>query len=188
MASELPAERRRRILEWLKVQDVISIDMLVERLGVSAMTVHRDLDRLASDGLVEKVHGGVALMPESASSGSGSALCQMCHKAASPHTAFFVHTAEGAALTACCPHCGLMMFHHQPEGATALATDFLHGHRVNARQAIYLLEPTLQLCCVPTVLAFASEGEAQRFQRGFEGSLLNFGEASGYLLGLHRSG
>ncbi len=37
---------------------------LVEQLGVSDMTVRRDIERLDADGLLERVHGGaLALLP-----------------------------------------------------------------------------------------------------------------------------
>jgi DeoR/GlpR family transcriptional regulator of sugar metabolism len=37
---------------------MVSIDALAERLGVSEMTIRRDLDKLQADGQVRRVHGG----------------------------------------------------------------------------------------------------------------------------------
>ena len=40
------------------------VSELVDQLGVSDMTVRRDIERLDSEGLLERVHGGaLALVP-----------------------------------------------------------------------------------------------------------------------------
>jgi hypothetical protein len=69
--------------------------------------------------------------------------------------------------------------------ASALAKDFLYGHMVNAGQAVYLLECDIQLCCVPTVLCFATSDDAQRFQKGFNGWLASFKETQQFLVERH---
>ena len=51
--------RQRQILEWLDREGVGSYPELAERLGVSAMTVRREVDRLAALGRVIKTLGGV---------------------------------------------------------------------------------------------------------------------------------
>ncbi len=53
--------RREALLQYLRVRENASVDELVERMRVSKMTVHRDLDRLAEQRLVRKVRGGVTL-------------------------------------------------------------------------------------------------------------------------------
>ena len=50
----MPAARYQQILEWLEVEDLISIQELQQRLEVSHMTVHRDLDQLAAQEQVRK--------------------------------------------------------------------------------------------------------------------------------------
>lgn len=55
----MPADlRRAKILERIQRDGGASIRDLARDYGVSAITVHRDLERLARDGLVERVHGG----------------------------------------------------------------------------------------------------------------------------------
>lgn len=54
----LPAERRRRIFEAVLARHTVSVAELAERFDVSAMTIRRDLQALAEEGLVEAVHGG----------------------------------------------------------------------------------------------------------------------------------
>ena len=52
-------ERRRRLLEAVHRGGSLSVAEAERTLNVSRMTVHRDLDALAAQGLVRKVHGGV---------------------------------------------------------------------------------------------------------------------------------
>src|ERR671922_2844297 len=54
----LVEERRRRILELVDKQDRVTVDELVRRFGVSAVTVRGDLDTLSRAGAVERSHGG----------------------------------------------------------------------------------------------------------------------------------
>ncbi|HYY74989.1 MAG TPA: DeoR/GlpR family DNA-binding transcription regulator [Gaiellaceae bacterium] len=55
----MPGElRRAQILEHIRRAGGASVAELAREHGVSAITVHRDLERLAGDGLVERVHGG----------------------------------------------------------------------------------------------------------------------------------
>jgi DeoR/GlpR family transcriptional regulator of sugar metabolism len=53
--------RQDRICEWIARQGECSIDELVERLGVSGMTIRRDLSALAEQGKVLRTHGGAAM-------------------------------------------------------------------------------------------------------------------------------
>ncbi|WP_074467019.1 DeoR/GlpR family DNA-binding transcription regulator [Streptomyces sp. WMMB 322] len=55
------ADRRTRILDRVRVSGFISVSDLVSDLGVSDMTIRRDLRKLASDGSVRVVHGGISL-------------------------------------------------------------------------------------------------------------------------------
>jgi DeoR/GlpR family transcriptional regulator of sugar metabolism len=50
--------RRARILERIQREGGASVSDLAREYGVSAITVHRDLEHLAREGLVERVHGG----------------------------------------------------------------------------------------------------------------------------------
>ena len=54
----LAAERRSRILTLVDNRGAISVSQLVQRFEVSDMTIRRDLDSLARDGKLGKVHGG----------------------------------------------------------------------------------------------------------------------------------
>ena len=55
-------ERSKQIIEVLENNNGYStIDVLVKECNVSSMTIRRDLDKLQSDGIVEKRHGGAIL-------------------------------------------------------------------------------------------------------------------------------
>lgn len=59
--SELPAERRRRIVDLLREGGSLRASALAGALGVSETTVRRDLEALARRGLLERSHGGASL-------------------------------------------------------------------------------------------------------------------------------
>ena len=54
----LSSERRRRILEMVAEKRSVTVVELAALFPVSAITLRRDLDRLADENLVERVHGG----------------------------------------------------------------------------------------------------------------------------------
>jgi DeoR family transcriptional regulator of aga operon len=54
----LVEERRRRILEILDSQERVTVEELVGRFGVSAVTIRGDLDALTGVGAVVRSHGG----------------------------------------------------------------------------------------------------------------------------------
>lgn len=57
----LQVARRSRLLEALQRDGVLRISDLTDTLGAAAVTIRRDIAQLASEGLVRRVHGGVAL-------------------------------------------------------------------------------------------------------------------------------
>ena len=60
----LARQRQERILEEVRERGGARVSDLVELLGVSDMTIRRDIEALASRGLVEKVHGGATAATE----------------------------------------------------------------------------------------------------------------------------
>jgi DeoR family transcriptional regulator of aga operon len=54
----LVEERRRRIMDLLDEQERVTVDELVSRFAVSAVTIRGDLDALANAGAVVRSHGG----------------------------------------------------------------------------------------------------------------------------------
>lgn len=65
------------------------------------------------------------------------------------------------------------------------AREFLYGRMVCALQATYVVASRIQLCCVPSILAFVSRADADGFRRGFGGKVRSFGESVTWLQGQH---
>jgi len=57
----IPAERRVRIVELLQERRAVRVSLLSDDLGVSEMTIRRDLERLEKEGLLSRMHGGAIL-------------------------------------------------------------------------------------------------------------------------------
>lgn len=62
----LVEERRRRIKELVESQERVTVEELVGRFGVSAVTIRGDLDVMAEGGLLVRSHGGALKRVESA--------------------------------------------------------------------------------------------------------------------------
>ena len=55
---KLFAKRRALILEELESKEIVKVEDLSRKLGVSAVTIRKDLDIMDLDGQLERVHGG----------------------------------------------------------------------------------------------------------------------------------
>ena len=53
--------RRKRILAMLEDGEMVKTTDLSEQLNVSVMTIRRDLNSMAEDGIVTLTHGGAVL-------------------------------------------------------------------------------------------------------------------------------
>ncbi|OAH09755.1 DeoR/GlpR family DNA-binding transcription regulator [Streptomyces jeddahensis] len=60
----LAEQRRALILDEVRRRGGVRVNELTRKLGVSDMTVRRDLDTLARQGVIEKVHGGAVPVVE----------------------------------------------------------------------------------------------------------------------------
>ena len=61
----IPAERRARIVEALEAQRVVKVATLSDALGVSEITIRRDLVILEREGLLARSYGGAVLSKRS---------------------------------------------------------------------------------------------------------------------------
>ncbi|GHJ43633.1 LacI family transcriptional regulator [Catellatospora sp. TT07R-123] len=57
----LPAQRRERLLADLRTHGTLRVSEIARALGVTTVTVRRDLAQLADEGAIERVHGGIRL-------------------------------------------------------------------------------------------------------------------------------
>jgi nitrous oxide reductase accessory protein NosL len=183
--SDLPSVRQAQILQWLQETSTLTIEQLAERLSVSIMTVHRDLNELERTGRVEKIHGGVTLPSPVSSPNPLQTACALCEMHINGRTTVAIQTQSGDQLQTCCPHCGFLLLNDLKNVTSVLVRDFLYGRMINAWQATYLLESDVLLCCMPSVLVFATKADARRFQTGFKGRIADFTEAQHELIDHH---
>ena len=175
----LPVQRRSRILKELSERGAVHISSLCRQLGVSPMTLHRDLDELVNQGYARKVRGGAiaagSWYPRPGTSPAFPAApfsdrCGGCAKPIDGRHTFTVQHDTGP-LSACCAHCGLLLLGDGAQAAMAL--DFLFGHSLNALTAFYVVGPELVVCCSPAVLPFGRLQDAERFRQGFGGDIMS---------------
>jgi DeoR/GlpR family transcriptional regulator of sugar metabolism len=57
----IPAERRARIVDLVRERRAVRVSTLSENLSVSGMTIRRDLERLETEGVLVRTHGGAIL-------------------------------------------------------------------------------------------------------------------------------
>ncbi|MBF4762831.1 DeoR/GlpR transcriptional regulator [Nocardioides islandensis] len=100
----LAAQRRSLILTELGRDGTVRVSDLVSRLGVSDMTVRRDLQTLHRQGLLEKVHGGAMAVAEPSTSEPGfeanSARRQLEKQAIGAQAASLVRPGSAIAVSA----------------------------------------------------------------------------------------
>ncbi len=183
------AERRNEILNWLEKADVLSLAEMVDYFGVSKMTIHRDLDWLEHRQALKRIHGGATrlkLAPTQQQKSSFESFvqikCLICNRPASQQLLYTITLKNGEQKVACCPHCGIsahLMLGDQV--ATALTADFLSGRLHSALHSYFVMECIVAYCCKPSILTFDDEEMAQRFQKGFGGTIGRFNDAMEFL-------
>ena len=89
-----PVIRRAQILEQIQRDGGVSIAELARAHGVSPVTVHRDLEQLASEGLVERVHGGARTVAGAEAPRPATAWTQRVSQAGAAKTAIAAHAAR----------------------------------------------------------------------------------------------
>ncbi len=186
--KNLPTDRQALIIRWLKKERSLTIKQLMDKFGVSAMTIHRDLTSLQTVGKVKKVHGGVVLAQMWINDEGKTAVCSMCSHKLSSRTYFIVTWAGGEQSTFCCPHCGLLALHGEEKTAvSALTSDFLYGRMINIYQAHFIINSDVRLCCIPSTICFATAADAKKFQHGFNGQVMALTEAAAHLITSHHA-
>jgi DeoR/GlpR family transcriptional regulator of sugar metabolism len=183
--KRIPAARRQQILNWLRKEGSLSIRELESRLDVSHMTIHRDLKTLSAKDLIRKVRGGAVLIADQSEARQDHRSCLMCGGRVTRRQEFIILPKEKEQITACCPHCGIMLVIDIGQVDSALARDYLYGRMINVYQAYYVIASDILLCCEPTVLCFARMSDADKFCRGFGGQVMDFSQALTHLTASH---
>lgn len=70
---ESAAERHDRLLGLVRDRGSARVSDLASQLGVSPVTVRRDVEELAGRGLLDRVHGSVSWPQDTVPAGPGSA-------------------------------------------------------------------------------------------------------------------
>jgi DeoR/GlpR family transcriptional regulator of sugar metabolism len=100
----LAVQRHKLIVEELRRRGVVRVSDLTRLLSVSEMTIRRDFEALAGAGLLEKVHGGAALVGRLSAAEPGfeaKAERQLLEKEAiARHAAKLVEPGQAIGLTA----------------------------------------------------------------------------------------
>jgi DeoR/GlpR family transcriptional regulator of sugar metabolism len=101
--SVLAQQRQVRILAELRRVGAVRVADLTELLGVSDMTVRRDLEQLAAEGVARKVHGGAVVAGQVAFEpgfAAKSQLAQPAKQAIADHAASMIRPGAAIALSA----------------------------------------------------------------------------------------
>ena len=100
----LASQRRATILAMVDESGAVRVSDLVEHLGVSDMTVRRDIEHLAQEGRVERVHGGALSVGHASAHEPGfqvkSALMTREKRAIAEHAASLVEPGSAVAISA----------------------------------------------------------------------------------------
>ena len=163
--------RQREILKLVNQKGDLSVGELRQAIDISQATAYREFQDLAQMGLVNKISGGISRMENTPQR------CVQCGRDNNPRTSFLIEQTDGEKLVACCSHCGLMALAKRTNISTAMTTDFFYGTLLNASQAWYVLNSSVNLCCRPSTLTFSNPDDAKRFAQSFGGELLDFAEA-----------
>jgi len=175
----LPMERQKRIKELIKENQSMKISELSKELGVSEMTVYRDIKPLIDEGFVMKTFGGITLVSDPKSEHLHSKQCIICSREINERLAYRLILPNNKMEAACCAHCGLLR--HRQLGdkvIQAICPDFLKQTTISAPLAWYVMDTSVHMgCCHPQVLTFEWKEHADKFVKGFGGKVYSFSEA-----------
>ena len=126
------------------------------------------------------------------------ASCDLCGRDECTALAFRVEYADGGTQTTCCPRCGSHAVAESPgrQVARLRARDFATGKEIDAKTALYVSgsdvehcmapkeQPSTQSCCrvltydrcLPSLIAFGSQADAERFVGDHGGTLMSFAD------------
>lgn len=188
MNGMLPINRQQKLIEWLKEEGALRIADISARFGVSEMTVYRDVNHLAKTKQVIKTSGGIALAENSSLPAAN--LCSYCLKPVNHTYSVQLITVGQEVEQLCCAHCAFLRYEDKKEEVSHLiCKDFLLQTTVSAASAVFLLHAELDLhCCQPQAIPFASLDHAERFQKGFGGTICTFGKALEIILNDRQKG
>lgn len=175
----LPLERQNRIKELLLERENMKISDLSKEIGVSEMTIHRDIKLLVDEGIAIKTFGGVMLANKKTSRKNVSDECVFCSRKIIERLAYRLFLPNNKIEMACCAHCGLLRTRQLGDQVIqAICPDFLRQTTISAPLAWYVMDTSVHMgCCHPQVLTFEWKEHADKFVKGFEGNVYSFSDA-----------
>lgn len=172
----LPIERQQRIKALVLEKSNIKISELSKMLGVSEMTVHRDLKPLIDEGFIMKTFGGISLIQNDEGTLPERMSCVFCNSHVNERQAYRLILPNNLIEIACCAHCGLLR--HRQLGVDlvqAICHDFFKQTTISAPLAWYVMDTSIHMgCCQPQVLSFQQKEHAEKFIKGFGGHVYSF--------------
>ena len=109
-----------------------------------------------------------------------AAKCPLCgmNNAGNENTAYEITFTDGKQATYCCPHCGLYVQATETAKAKeARARDFISGEWMKPHEMTFLFKSGAVPACAPSWIAFGKKAEAEKFQKGFGGTIYSFDQA-----------
>lgn len=109
-----------------------------------------------------------------------AAKCPLCgmNIAGNENTVYEITYTDGTVETYCCPHCGLYEHATKKDSVkSARARCFISGEWMDPAEATYVFNSSAVPACAPSWIAFGIKEEAEKFQKGFGGTLYSFKEA-----------
>ncbi len=142
-----PHQRQVRILTELRRAGAVRVADLTDLLGVSDMTIRRDLDNLVASGIARKVHGGAVLAGQVAHEPGfavKSQLEQAAKHAIAEHAATLIRPGAAIALSAGTTTWAMAPFIVAIPGLTVVTNS------TTVADAIATLDPTNQVSVILT--------------------------------------
>ena len=176
LESLLPVERKNIIKELIVERQTMKISELSKEIGVSEMTIHRDIKPLIEEGFIAKTYGGITVAESGTKANFASNQCDYCHREVNERFSYRLILSDNNFVTACCAHCGLLEYRQLGDQVThAICRDFMMQTTISAQLAWYVMDTSIQVgCCQPQVLTFERKDHADKFVKGFNGEVYSF--------------
>src|SRR5699024_10975889 len=127
----MPVERRHRIKSLISDRINIKITEISKKLGMSEMTINKDLNAHSTGGFAEKTYGRVTLNQQEVHV-NGTDTCVICQHEINERLAYRLILQDNNIEMACCAHCGLIR-HQQlaDQVVQAICHDFLKSTTIS---------------------------------------------------------
>ncbi|NPA57864.1 MAG: DeoR/GlpR transcriptional regulator [Aquificae bacterium] len=167
--------RKEKILEILKEKKEISVKELSRIFNVSEMTIYRDIRELEKEGEIKRKHGAVLLNEKENTESLLVDTCPICDKPITRAYPYRITVENYKVIEACCEHCGFLLHSkYEDKKVSAITYDFITENPISAINAWYVVGSSAVACCSPSVIPFASKSDAEKFQKGFGGEVMDF--------------